>query len=76
MAYYGYDQNFINENFINYGDLKGVFIFGEEDIEAKKRIADLTELKKSKSDEYRRDGYDHCCVNGPGQKDRKGQTHL
>lgn len=34
-----YNQDFINENFVNYGDLKGVFIFGEEDIEAKKRIA-------------------------------------
>lgn len=41
-----YNQDFINENFVNYGDLKGVFIFGEEDIEAKKRIAELTEEKK------------------------------
>lgn len=31
-----YNQNFINNNFANYGDLKGVFIFGEEDIEAKR----------------------------------------
>lgn len=45
-----YNQDFINENFVNYGDLKGVFIFGEEDIEAKKRIATLTEEKKKKSD--------------------------
>lgn len=45
-----YNQDFINENFVNYGDLKGVFIFGEEDIEAKKRIAELTEEKKKKSD--------------------------
>ena len=44
-----YNQDFINENFVNYGDLKGVFIFGEEDIEAKKRIAELTEEKKKKS---------------------------
>ena len=45
-----YNQDFISENFVNYGDLKGVFIFGEEDIEAKKRIAELTEEKKKKSD--------------------------
>lgn len=45
-----YNQDFINENFVNYGDLKGVFIFGEEDIEAKKRIAELAEEKKKKSD--------------------------
>lgn len=45
-----YNQNFISENFVSYGDLKGVFIFGEEDIEAKKRIATLTEEKKKKSD--------------------------
>lgn len=45
-----YNQDFINENFVNYSDLKGVFIFGEEDIEAKKRIAELTEEKKKKSD--------------------------
>ena len=45
-----YNQDFINENFVNYGDLKGVFIFGEEDIEAKKRIAELTEERKKKSD--------------------------
>ena len=32
-----YNQDFINDNFVNYGDLKGVFIFGEEDIEAKKK---------------------------------------
>ena len=52
-----YNQDFINENFVNYGDLKGVFIFGEEDIEAKKRIAELTEEKKKKSDPY--DVYDY-----------------
>lgn len=46
-----YNQDFINDNFKNYGDLAGVFIFGEEDIEAKKKIAELTEKKKEKSDE-------------------------
>lgn len=45
-----YNQDFINDNFANYGDLKGVFIFGEEDIEAKKKITDLTEQKKQKSE--------------------------
>lgn len=45
-----YNQDFINDNFMSYGDLKGVFIFGEEDIEAKKKIAELTEQKKQKSD--------------------------
>jgi len=46
-----YNQDYINRNFLTYGDLKGVFIFGEEDIEAKKRISELTEEKKRKSDE-------------------------
>lgn len=45
-----YNQEFINDNFENYGDLAGVFIFGEEDIEAKRKIAELTEQKKEKSD--------------------------
>lgn len=45
-----YDQGFINDNFMTYGDLKGVFIFGEEDIEAKKKIAELTDQKKQKSE--------------------------
>lgn len=44
-----YNQAFINDNFENYGDLAGVFIFGEEDIEAKRKIAELTEQKKDKS---------------------------
>lgn len=43
-----YNQDFINDNFVNYGDLKGVFIFGEEDAGAKKKIATLTEEKKEK----------------------------
>ena len=46
-----YNQDYINRNFINYGDLRGVFIFGEEDIEAKKRIEQLSEERKHKSDE-------------------------
>lgn len=46
-----YNQDYINSNFENYGDLQGVFIFGEEDIEAKKRIAVLTDEKKKKDDE-------------------------
>lgn len=46
-----YNQDYINSNFENYGDLKGVFIFGEEDIEAKKKIAALTDEKKKKTDE-------------------------
>ena len=25
-----YNQDFINDNFVNYGDLKGVFIFGDQ----------------------------------------------
>ena len=45
-----YNQDFINDNFVNYGDLKGVFIFGEENIEAKKKIAELTDQKKQKMD--------------------------
>lgn len=46
-----YNQGYIDRNFANYGQLQGVFIFGEEDIEAKKRIQQLTEEKKKKSDE-------------------------
>ena len=46
-----YNQDFINNNFENYGDLPGVFIFGEEDIEAKKKIVELTDKKNAKSDE-------------------------
>ena len=45
-----YNQAYINNNFVNYSNLKGVFIFGEEDIEAKKKIAELTDQKKQKSD--------------------------
>ena len=45
-----YNQDFINDNFLSYGDLKGIFIFGEEDIEAKKKIAEFTEQKKQKSE--------------------------
>lgn len=43
-----YNQDFINDNFENRDDLAGVFIFGEEDIEAKKKIAELTDQKKDK----------------------------
>lgn len=46
-----YNQDYINRNFVNYGELQGVFIFGEEDIEAKKRIQQLTGEKKKKSEE-------------------------
>lgn len=46
-----YNQEYINRNFTNFGDLHGVFIFGEEDIEAKKRIEQLTEERKRKSEE-------------------------
>lgn len=46
-----YNQEYINRNFTNFGDLHGVFIFGEEDIEAKKRIEQLSEERKRKSDE-------------------------
>ncbi len=46
-----YNQDFINRNFVTYGSLKGVFIFGEEDVEAKKKIQELTDERKQKSDE-------------------------
>lgn len=42
-----YNQDFINDNFVNYGDLKGVFIFGEEDIEAKRRSLN-SQIRKSR----------------------------
>lgn len=47
-----YNQDFINDNFANYGNLKGVFIFGEEDIAAKKKIEELADEKKKKEDEW------------------------
>lgn len=46
-----FDRDYIDRNFVNYGELRGVFIFGEKDIEAKERIRRLTEDKKKKSDE-------------------------
>lgn len=46
-----YNQDYINRNFVNYGELHGVFIFGEDDIEAKKRIQQLTGEKKKKLEE-------------------------
>ncbi len=46
-----YNQDFINNNFVNYGNLKGIFIFGEEDVQAKKKIEELTKQKNIKSDE-------------------------
>jgi len=47
-----YNQDYINRNFVTFDSLPGVFIFGEEDAEAKKKIQELTEEKKKKSDEH------------------------
>lgn len=58
-----YNQDFINDNFENYGDLAGVFIFGEEDIEAKRKIAELTEQKKDKSDKRTAAGEEYKTKN-------------
>jgi len=54
-----YNQDYINDNFVNYGDLKGVFIFGEEDVEAKKRIDELADEKKKKEDAKNAAGEDY-----------------
>lgn len=54
-----YNQVFINDNFENYGDLEGVFIFGEEDIEAKKKIAELTDQKKDKDGKHTEAGEEY-----------------
>lgn len=54
-----YNQDYINDNFVNYGDLKGVFIFGEEDVEAKKRIDELADEKKKKEDAKKAAGEDY-----------------
>lgn len=54
-----YNQDYINDNFVNYGDLKGVFIFGEEDVEAKKRIDELADKKKKKEDAKNAAGEDY-----------------
>lgn len=45
-----YDQDFINSNFSIYDNLKGVFTFGKEDAEAKKKIAQLQSSKSEKLD--------------------------
>lgn len=37
-----YNQEFVEANFQNYGDLKGVFTVGEENIEIQKQIAEKT----------------------------------
>lgn len=47
-----YNMDFINRNFVNYRQLQGVYIFGEENSEAKKRIEQLTEERKQKSDAH------------------------
>lgn len=59
-----YNQDYINSNFKNYGDLKGVFIFGEEDIEAKNKIAVLTDEKTAAGDEYKKkkEGVDAALI--------------
>lgn len=54
-----YNQDYINDNFVNYGDLKGVFIFGEEDVEAKKKIDELADEKKKKEDAKKAAGEDY-----------------
>lgn len=46
-----YNQDFINKNFVSYGNLRGVFIFGEEDVEAKQKIEKLTAVRNDKSSE-------------------------
>ncbi len=46
-----YNQDFIDRNFVNYGSLKGVFTFGEEDAEAKRKIHELTDERDQRSGE-------------------------
>ncbi len=53
-----YNQDFINDNFVNYGDLKGVFIFGEEDIEAKKRKSLNSQIRKKQKMDARQTALD------------------
>lgn len=43
----GYNQEFINRNFANYGDLKGVFTLSKENAETRKQIDDKTEERKT-----------------------------
>lgn len=47
-----FDRDFIDSNFNSYNALAGVFIFGEEDIEAKNKIAALTEKMNAISAEH------------------------
>ncbi len=47
-----YDTDFINANLANYGNLAGVFTVCETNIEAQKRIDELSELKKDKIEQY------------------------
>lgn len=41
-----YNQEFIDRNLANYGDLKGVFTLSEENAETRKQIDDKTEERK------------------------------
>lgn len=49
-----YNREFINDNFANYGSLKGVYIFGKEDIKAKETIKEYNEEKKEKDTEHKK----------------------
>lgn len=42
-----YNQEFINQNLANYGDLKGVFTLSKENAESRKQIDDKTEERKT-----------------------------
>lgn len=43
-----YNQDFIANNFQSYGNVNGVFIIGRKDIEAKRKVAELTMQKNAR----------------------------
>ena len=49
-----YDTDFVDANFANYDNLAGVFTVCETNIEVQKKLDDLADQKKQKSDEYKK----------------------
>ena len=59
-----YNQEFIDRNLANYGDLKGVFTLSEENAETRKQIDDKTEERKTVIADGRQAAEDRDKKNG------------
>ena len=59
-----YNQEFINRNLANYGDLKGVFTLSKENAETRKQIDDKTEERKTVIADGRQAAEDRDKKNG------------